>query len=135
MFLLIASGSMSEWRATGLESAPSDVRRNGIGSCIAIIGPRPDAQIAAPPFSDPCMGTRGGPQIVMRSDHVTVQSGSSPDYVALAGKVDAFIDKFEQLFSSWSPVPNDGGAALKAQFAALFSSPTPSVAAIRLRSE
>lgn len=48
------------------------------------------------------------------------------DYVALATKVDAIFNSLQSIFNSWTPVPNDGGAALKTLLNAWA---TPSTAA------
>ena len=43
----------------------------------------------------------------------TIELGSPDDFVALAAKVDAEIQRIWDLFANWTPVPQDGGAALK----------------------
>lgn len=54
----------------------------------------------------------------------------SPDFVALAAKVDAVFASLQSVFDSWTPVPNDGGAALKT---ALAGWAVESVAALRVK--
>jgi hypothetical protein len=66
----------------------------------------------------------------------TIEAGLADlKLVAIAEKVDAFIDKVEQLFSSWTPVPQDGGAALKVIAASTFANPTETVASSNLKAE
>lgn len=36
-------------------------------------------------------------------------------------KINAFLEEIRQVFNSWTPVPNDGGAALKAQMTSALS--------------
>jgi hypothetical protein len=45
----------------------------------------------------------------------TVHVGEYPaaDFLALASKVDAVFTSLRSIFTAWTPVPNDGGAALK----------------------
>jgi len=64
---------------------------------------------------------------------LTANGGS--DYVALASKVDALWSALYELFSiGWTPVAQDGGAALKTAFAIAFPPPGPaSVASTTLK--
>ncbi len=47
------------------------------------------------------------------------------DFVALASKVDAQITALKDVFSSWTPVASDGGAALKVLLTSLLGSGWP----------
>jgi hypothetical protein len=47
----------------------------------------------------------------------------SSDSAALASKVDDFIQRFDALMQAWVPVPNDGGAKLKADYLVEFVTP------------
>lgn len=55
-------------------------------------------------------------------------------FAARADKVDAFIATMDQLLrTDWIVVPTDGGAALKAAFAAAFPTPPTTVAASNVK--
>lgn len=53
----------------------------------------------------------------------TVSVGTASDAAALATKVDLLWAAFYAMFSGWSPVPLDGGAALKTAFTTAFPAP------------
>lgn len=66
----------------------------------------------------------------------TASVGSGSDYVAMAAKVDAYTAKMHALFTAgWVTVPADGGAALKAAYAAVFAVPPMSVASSNLKAD
>jgi phage baseplate assembly protein gpV len=63
-----------------------------------------------------------------------IELGSSPsDFAALASRVDNYIASMDQLFRTWTPVSQDGGAALKASFVSTFETAPPSVAATHVK--
>ena len=67
-----------------------------------------------------------------------LELGSSGlDYVALAAKVDSFITKIDTLIrTTWTPVSNDGGAALKTAYTTTtYPTPPASVAATKVKAE
>lgn len=65
---------------------------------------------------------------------VGVGSGSNP--VAMADKVDQLWSTLYDMFSNWTPAPNDGGAALKTAFTAAFPPPGPaSTASTNLKAD
>ena len=64
-----------------------------------------------------------------------VSVGTGSDSVAMAAKVDALWNAFYTMFSAWTPVAQDGGAALKTAFTAAFSSPPASVASTNLKAD
>lgn len=66
----------------------------------------------------------------------TIEAGTTGlDFVAQAGKIDQIIAGIMSVFSGWTPVPNDGGAALKTAWSAQFPTPPGSVASANLKSE
>lgn len=48
----------------------------------------------------------------------TLQINGNTDAVALASKVDTFIGQIDDTLSNWTPIVNDGGAALKTYYVA-----------------
>jgi len=68
----------------------------------------------------------------------TVVVGGDSDYLALAAKVDAALIALSNTFTAWTPVPNDGGAALKTLLITLQTGPPTwpaSVAASKAKGE
>jgi len=66
---------------------------------------------------------------------VTAGDGSG-GYVALADKVDAFIQAFDTVMrTSWIVAPTDGGAALRAAYLAAFSTPPEQTDSGNLKAE
>lgn len=65
----------------------------------------------------------------------TVQAGAGDDFVAQSGKVDQFISDIYNMFSGWTPAPNDGGAALKTAFQDTFPMHPASVASSNLKGD
>lgn len=69
-------------------------------------------------------------KVFLAADGSTCLGAKEPDdFVALASKVDAFHAAIHKLFSaSWTPTPNDGGAALKLAYGIAFPKAPASVA-------
>lgn len=67
----------------------------------------------------------------------TVNAGTGADFVALAAKVDALWATLDKLFrTDWTPVANDGGAALQmAWLTVAFPTPPSSVASTNLKAD
>jgi hypothetical protein len=101
VLLVFSMWADAVWRETGQVSEPVDATKHGLSYAKAIPMSRassyatPDAQLVAPsPF--------------------TVGELENAHFVAIANAVNANFQAIKDLFSSWTPVPNDGGAALKA---------------------
>lgn len=68
----------------------------------------------------------GDNTIEINGDEITINNGANegvPKVIPLTGKINAIEDKINamlSLFNAWVPVPNDGGAALKTAFTALY---------------
>ena len=91
VWLLSPEVSTDEFVDTGELAQPSNVTRHGLLGSLAI------------PFVLPSKTPAG---------HLVSLAGGA-DFVALAAKVDANFKEIKDMFSGWTPVPNDGGAALK----------------------
>lgn len=64
-----------------------------------------------------------------------VEIGNASDFVAMSAKVDALWETLWEMFTAWSPLANDGGAALKTQFQSSFQSKPSSVASTNLKAD
>ena len=141
--LLVNSASIADWRAgDGRPQMPSDIRRHHISHAVALGGldTRENALRHAPPSAEPtsaeaCLtigtddaaGTRisiygdkrvaltQGSSVVLEVDAAGVVhlGGPAGQLVALAALVKSNLDALKAIFDSWSPVPSDGGMALK----------------------
>lgn len=120
--LVFSEACIAQWRVSGEISEPGDLRRHDLSypvfyPCIA-------------PDSSPLPNAGGA--AVLDGPGVIRMGGPSADFVALSAKVDAQFEKIAQLFQSWTPVAQDGGAALKALTASLHFD---SVKASKLKGE
>ncbi len=117
--LIFSSQSHNEWQATGKVSTPGDVRSHSLGSPKFYPGLRHKKNAA--PDTDNSIGVPGGLRAHFGGSAVSIGSGS--DFVALAAKVDQELNDLKSAISGWVPVPNDGGAALKAALGTWFAAP------------
>jgi Phage protein Gp138 N-terminal domain len=106
---------------------PADVRRFALSDAFFEPGLNPSNKAwTGASVSGITIGKDGGPQIVVRGN--TIELGGSdatppPNFVALANLVTAQLAALSAAFATWVPVPNDGGAALKAILSALQLGP------------
>jgi hypothetical protein len=98
-WLMFAETDTSRWRATGEVSNPRDLSRHGLSSPTFFPTPR------VPPTDDGAY--------MACPDAFSFGSPAAAKLLALAEKVDQELNDLKSVFSGWSPVPNDGGAALK----------------------
>lgn len=102
VWLLSPEVSTDEFIDTGETAQPSNVTRHGLLGSMAI------------PFVLPSK-TPAGPLVSL---------AGGEDFVALSKKVDDNFKAIKDMFSAWTPVPNDGGAALKTASASLVFAST-----------
>lgn len=136
--LVFADRSLDDWWA-GRNGEPTDTRTHARTDCFALLGGRP--QTAPLPAVDTSRAVLGGtatdaPRVAVGSDavHLGVAHGASgADAVALAGKVQQQLTALKNAIEAWTPVPQDGGAALKVALTTLFTTWPGSVAAAKTR--
>ena len=109
--LVFTDRSLDAFLARRTETAPEDTRRHALSDAIAY-----------PLFSS--IRPSGLPSGVVSLGANT----GSDDWVALASKVSDQLNALKNAVNAWTPVPNDGGAALKAALTALFTTWPGSVA-------
>ena len=130
VLLVFCERSLDEWRSTaGSSHAARDVRRHDLSDAVAIPALRsPAAPVGAE-------GLAAG-ALVVRGAEVRLGSSAATSYVALATLVDAALQQLATAFSGWTPVPADGGAALKTILTALLGTGWPaSTAAAKVKAE
>lgn len=113
VLLIFSEASIDRWLEAGGDVEPGDTRRHHLADAIAVPGLHPKSK----------SWTGAEPGVV------TIGSDVGPaDFVALATKVATELNALKTAFNTWVPVPNDGGAALKAILTTLFSTWPGSVA-------
>lgn len=134
--------SMDSWLSKGVVSNPGDVGRHTLtgGIFYPNLTPVParlnPAHIAG---SDAIIGAVNGVQMRVKTttiEFVNVPTVPAASFVALATLVDLFIATFDTVMrTAWTPVGQDGGAALKAAYVAAFVAPPNSVASTNLKAD
>lgn len=121
-WLIFSEDCYAVWRTTGEISVPGDLTRHSLSYPFFLPGAWPDDQ----PLPDaPASGE--AVSIVPAGGHLRVSkagNAAAAKFVPLAPLTDANFQKIVQLFSSWTPVASDGGAALKTLAASLSFDPT-----------
>ena len=105
------------------QTDPDTFEMHNLSDPVALMGWYNDAESLSDTDADGMqLGKDGGAIIHIGADLVELyeKSGAQADFVALAAKVKAELDKIAQdinilksIFAAWTPVPQDGGAALK----------------------
>jgi len=122
--------SIDEWLSTGAaKTEPQDRRRHDVNDAMFIPGHRPFADPVGP------LG-RDASARVIRAPMLLLGSSSASAFVALASLVDSQLSALSTALSTWVPVANDGGAALKTLITTLQGTGWPaSVAATKVKAE
>lgn len=123
--LVFSERSFTEWRSTGLVSAPGDLRLHALHAVFQP-GLRADAQARAD-------APAAGEGVIAVGDGVLRVGSAGAPFVAGADKVDAQLDALKSAINGWTPAPNDGGAALKTALTTLFATWPATVAVEKLR--
>jgi hypothetical protein len=147
VLLVICDRCIDVWRAKGSEADPADLRHHDLSDAVAIPGLYPDtAPLNEASGTELVLGKDGGVQVRIGSlmTLATVAGAGSADFVALAQKVLTELNKLatdlntlKTVFSTWIPVVQDGGAALKTAAAAWYGSSVSvsDVAATKVKAE
>lgn len=118
VLLVCCNYSINAWRVGNNAQTvlPGDLRTHAIGHAFAF--PNLAIDSAATPNAQASQNAFiiHGPMVILGDQAATA-------YAALDSKVDANFAKIHNLFSGWTPAPNDGGAALKTASASLSFDP------------
>lgn len=98
-------------RGTGNAEDPADTSRHTGAYWIATPMDITDAGALASPGDFAVLGDPSGVQVQVGSSAVSLGGANGSDHAALASILDSFISVF---IENWTPVAEDGGAALKA---------------------
>lgn len=128
--IVVADRSMDEWKVNGRTTVEQqDKRRHNLLDAVFIPGLRSYADAV------PAAGVDGS-AMVIRGAEIKLGSSAATSFVALATLVDAQFSALSSALSSWTPVPTDGGAALKTILTALIGGGWPaSTAASKVKAE
>lgn len=123
--LVFSEAAIAQWRATGEISEPGDLRRHDLSYPIFFPGIAPDSGAL------PSCGSAAvldGPTLIRLG-------GIGAQAVALAPLVAAALQTLKGAFDSWTPVAQDGGAALKTILSQQLSAWPPNLAATKVKAE
>lgn len=127
--ILFTSRDMAGWRTSGALSDAQDLRTHNLTSALFLPGLHSvPGQLGDPDDTNAMLGASGGTGFVrVRSDRVEVCGNS--DAAALASRVNDIINAIV----TTTVVPGDGGAAIKAAVAAVWSGFLNDVGSLRLK--
>lgn len=126
-WLVFSDRSLEVWKEKGGIVDPIDLRRHHLSDACAVLGVRSKAGALAE-FDTGAMrlGKVGGVGIRIKAGEVhlgVAHNADAANFVALANLVDQNFNALKTALTSWTPVPNDGGSALKVILTALFGPP------------
>lgn len=127
--VIFNEASIDQWRNLDDVASPGEIGRHTLSSGVFFPGLASNLKpVLADIGSDAVFGKESGAQFRSKGTTMEVTTGGAPvatDFVAMAAKVDYFIQNFHALMLAWIPVPNDGGAKLQADYIAKFVTPGP----------
>lgn len=104
VLVIFTTWSFASWRRTGETSDPGDLRPHHPGNAVAYPAMAPN---------DQALSQAAIPALVIEGTEIRIGKNAA-QFIAMANKVLTELTKIKNMFTSWTPVPNDGGAALKA---------------------
>ena len=109
---IFADQSIDQWWQNGGTREPLDLRRHDVNDAIALVGIRSVPNVLDDAHgSNIVIGFDGGSQMMITpSGDVTIGSGSANEDFLARG---SYIEDLRDAISGWTPVAQDGGAALK----------------------
>ena len=136
VFVLFAEQDIGVWRArAGAPGTPGDLRRHPFSGGVALPCVYPDARkLADAHATNIVIGFDGGNQVHIKPGGEIATGVENPTkHAAQAEEVLARLNELKSAINGWTPVPNDGGAALKTALSTLFSTWPTSVASPTVR--
>src|SRR5260221_3943082 len=117
------------WRHTGQDSDPGDEGLHWLTG--AVLYPWLETEARALPTRPGhlVVGKEGGPELHIDGSHVDVGAAGG-NFVALSNLVSAQLAALKSAINGWTPVPNDGGAALKVALTSWLGSSSATAATI-----
>lgn len=135
--VIICDRNIAFWRATGQQGDPGDLGAHTLDGAFFVPALAPDSKALSNVDANSMIvgsDTSAASRIVIKSSGEIDLGATASNFVAMADKVKAWFDAFNAAVSGWVPVPNDGGAALKAALGALIGGvPTTNVASSNVK--
>lgn len=111
--VIFCERNLDRWRETGRDVNPGDQSCHPLSGATFHPGLRASsAKLAGADATNLAIGKDGGYVVHFAADSVEFPAGAA-NFLARADKVEAQLKKIADMFAGWTPVPNDGGAALK----------------------
>jgi hypothetical protein len=138
--LIVCQRNIGNWRSTGNQGDPGDLGVFTLDGAVFLPGLFPDSLTPAQSAdaNNMVIGSdrSTSSQIVIKPGGEIDAGASATNFVAMANKVKAWFDTFNAAVTGWTPVSNDGGAALKTALTALIGgTPPTNVASTNLKAE
>ncbi len=135
VLVVFADVPIGAWISKGEKTESGIVEWHGLGGAVAYPGLQPKkSPIADASTTSMVLGKDGTAAAQIEITGSQVKLGGGAEFVALANKVQAWFDAFNAAVSGWSPVAQDGGAALKTALGSLYSgTPTTDVGASNVK--
>lgn len=137
VLLIFCERSIDQWQAKGGEQDPGFKALHHISFAVAIPGvyATPNKLVDTSP-DHIVMGWDGGKKVVVRTAGVDIGSESGPEKQCLATTLQTWVNQMaafgtmiDSVVSGWTPVPTDGGLALKTAYIAARGAALPPAAA------
>lgn len=135
--VVFSDRALDQWFDKGTDVDPIDLRRHDINDAICFVGLRSKAaKLAKFDMNSVELGTQDGPQVRVTGSEVHLGGDSGEDvaqFAAMSNKVEDALSTLKSVFDGWTPVPQDGGAALKAALSTALVNWPGSVAATKVK--
>lgn len=134
VLVVFCDASIDEWRATGKESEPGDLRKHSLSGAVAIPGVYAnDDKLSDAHGENMVMGKDGGSQIHIKpNDEIHLGSEDASDFVALAGlvrdEITAVRNTLNSLVTSYNAHTHGGVMAGAGTTAAIITPASPPAA-------
>lgn len=140
VMVFFSESSLDQYRSKGSLTTPADGRRLSLTGAFAIpCNITNDEQLVEPHGTHMMIGCDEGQKITVKEGGTVEVSdnsvGTADDFVAMAGKVTTALDILGDLFTNWTPVATDGGAALKTAWGLVAASYNTAVESSNLKAD
>jgi hypothetical protein len=121
--LVIADRSLDRWIEKGGEVDPGFTHTHELSDAFAIPGGRNKKnKLASADANKLTIGKDGDASMQITIDGSEINAGGGSNFVALSNLTTSLFTSLASAINGWTPVPNDGGAALKIALTAWLSS-------------
>ena len=129
--IIFCEAPIAEWGRTGENSDPGDLRRHTLSGAVFFPGLYTDGNKPTVASDGITLGKKDG-TFVLKVKGDVVEIGGNSDAAARASLTNTQFNDLKTAISGWTPVPNDGGAALKVALATWYGT-SAAVASTKLK--